>query len=354
MLSVAVVVILFTIFGPTLYMLELQSAIRPATILESSSAHLEVPHLVEVVDLSHESMFAAAIKSCLPPDQKCKTFIAEPPAHSKPIQRVALIAPPGDISSALLNHAEEVMHQHNRHHPDQPIEIIPRSSVPPYGYGKTHGLTKIIRLVPQPLLLEVTDALQSVLEPGESHRDVTIDDIKAALRQVLRFHCRLSHVAAHTAILSIGFMDLVQNPASVTERLETFLAPDDHAKNPGEEDDAMLEFMPDDDRGGLFDAQESYGTQMLTYLQSATDQEIGRLLDDVLLEEMALTKNLTLWPCPSFWAAGEASSKTKLSSITQRIAKALIPDCSDPFATCFVERDKCEAKGDAECAGNKR
>jgi hypothetical protein len=75
------------------------------------------------------------------------------------------------------------------------IELIHASNVPPYGYGKNHGWSRIIRIarsvVPQTLqLLSQQDqqALEKLVDPQ--------------VRQLLRWHCRLSHVAAHTAMLT--------------------------------------------------------------------------------------------------------------------------------------------------------
>lgn len=329
--------------------------------------------VVEVVDLEHEEMFRSTIKSCVPSHdeedgnkkkQKCMVHIPESSKEGEEkVERVAIIAPPGDISTTILHYAEQIANRHNhRETKDQlDIEIIPRTNVPPYGYGKTHGLSKIIRLVPQPLVLEVTDALQSTLEPGETHESITLQDLRAALRQVLRFHCRLSHVAAHTALLSVGFLEVVLAPTETLSKIESFVTPNDlFEKSSNGDDDMFLQFAADDDQEGLFDAQEAYGTQLLTHIQSTSPglkygADVNKALDDVLLEEMRLTKNLTVWPCPSFWAAGDAPDPLNISPIIRRIAEALSPACNgDPQASCFVEKDKCEARGDALCDKKKK
>jgi hypothetical protein len=257
---------------------------------------------------------------------------------------VAVIAPPGDLSGSLMNRIENIANDHNKRQKGLELDIFLTTHVPPYGYGKTHGLTKIIRLVPQPLLLEVTDTLTALLEPGETKDMITWEDVKAAFLMILRLHCRLSHVAAHTAIDSISLFHLVSNATKTAEQLHNFLAPDvgpPEEKKEGEDD---LTFAIDDDQSALMDAELSYGNHILTHVQkSAGTTNLMKLLDDVLLEEMNLTKNMTVWPCPSFWAAGE------LSDITRRLAQALSPNCDDPYVNCFVQRDKCEFHGDAEC-----
>jgi len=354
LVAVSVFATLISIFGPTYYLIDHHAANKAVDPRISVNAPV---NSVEVVDLDHEKQFQATIKSCLPSKNKnCREYIPDPPPGEQKMQRVALISPPGDIASSLLNEVERIVHQRNRqqHKTEPDIEVIQTSHVPPYGYGKTHGLTKIIRLVPQPLVLEVTDALQSLLEAGETHHDISLLDLKAALRQILRFHCRLSHVAAHTAMLSIQFMDLLTDPGEVSQRLRTFLAPNDIPEANEGDDDVIAEFAGDDDQGGLFDAQETYGTQMLTYIQKISKADINKVLDEVLLEEVRKTKNMTAWPCPSFWAAGDDPEPLKLNTLSQRLARELSPDCSDPMSSCFVPRDKCEAAGDGLCRGNKR
>lgn len=354
---------LLSIFGPTLYVVEQQH--EAAIVNMNMNPKLMIPRdplpsqpepeIIEVEDLDHEELFYNTIKSCIPAEnKKCKEFVPDN-GEAKKVQRVALLSPPGDISLSLLNRMEQVMMHHNhRHSVDSlDIDIITTSHVPPYGYGKTHGFTKLVRLVPQPLTLEVTDALQSSLEPGESHKNITLQDLKAAMRQILRFHCRISHVAAHTATLSIPFMDMLSDPKETTQALQSFLAPGYTLDEKGTNDDKIIESVADDDQAGLFDAEEKYGTQMLTYIQSASHVNVDEVLDQVLLEELKKTKNMTVWPCPSFWAAGDEPDPLKLSPITQRLARALSPDCDAPFVSCFVPRDKCEGKGDGICNGNK-
>jgi hypothetical protein len=343
---------LLSIFGPTIFLVEQHhSQSKDVRVgLESLSK------VVRVADLKHEEIFRLTIKSCLPThNPKCKQYI--PPTSGKdedPIQREALVAPPGDISSILMNQLERIQHQHTnlQNKTESDIEVFATSHVPPYGYGKTHGWTKIVRLVPRALVLEVVDALQSSLLSSDSHMDLTLDDLKAALRQILRFHCRLSHVAAHTALLSIPLVDLIANSANVSRHIQDFLVSRDVGRMKGGDDDGVEN--ADDDSGSVSATQEFYGSQMLTYIQSVAHVDVLKVLDEVLIEEMNLSRNMTVWPCLSFWAAGEREDPSKLTRFTQNIAKELSPECSDPFVSCFVPRDICEASGNGVCKGHKR
>ena len=312
----------------------------------------------DVEALDHEEMFQQTIKNCLPAkDAKCKQFIPDnsktAPGDIKKVQRVAMIGPPGDITYSLRKHVEKIVEQHNkrRNKIDLDIEFIDTTHVPPYGYGKTHGWTKIIRLVPQPLVLEVTDALHALLQPGETYTGITLSDIKAGLRQIIRYHCRLSHIAAHTAILSVPYDDVLMEPDDTLKQLHAFLIPNDKQENDNADDDLQLEM--DDDGNGLFESQEEAGTQLLSYIQAEYRQDVNAVLDKVLLEELGTTKNLTAWPCQSFWTVGGDDDPSTLSPLIQRLAKALSPDCNDPFVNCWVKRDKCEAVGDGPCKDQK-
>jgi hypothetical protein len=409
----------------------LLAAVAPPPTTKSNNRVAQDVVVVPVADLQHEHLFHATIKSCLPSssnkNKKCGEYVPPPPPptgsnnnNNKPIQKVALLAPPGDLAHHIWNQMEVIMLQHNNLNSQNQntaaaknessnvydMDIIKTSHVPPYGYGKTHGLTKIVRLVAHPIVLQVTNALQAVLEPDEWLRleeeqednnniemndfVVSLLDLKIALRQVLRFHCRLSHVAAHTAILSFDMMDILQQSdtnVTTTLALRNFLTPLDvsrilHKKT---DDDVVELYVPDDDNDDendnlghdLWDEQERMGTRMLSLvqarLQKANDKTtttttlpIMAILDQVLVQEMQLTKNMTVWPCPSFWAAGDGTGdgggENMLTPLTRRLAQALSPDCNhhqdsdnnnnNVAVSCWVERDKCEAAGDAICQGN--
>lgn len=307
------VMTLVTILGPTRHILEKHHA--AVQKIPGFTPVIEV----DVAELEHEDAFLATITSCLPDNKKCKQFL--PTIDGRPVPRVAVISPPG--SNALVHRIQSI----------HDTQVIIRTHVPPYGYGKTHGLTKVIRIIPQPLVLQVTDALQSLLQHGETHSIITLDDLKAALRQILRFHCRISHLAAHTALLSVNTTDDMASSS-----LYSFLGVQPPPQQEEEDDD--------DDHESLYEAHAAYGTQILTHVQEVSRVNVMAVLDQVLLDELKLSKNLTIWPCPSFWSVAPII----ISPLVQRLAKALSPDCEDPYAKCWVERDKCEAAGDAVCA----
>lgn len=217
------------------------------------------PKLIAVRELDHEMLFRSTIKNCLPSlNPKCKRFTPE--VSGKRQERVALISPPGGVSSILLNLTDQILIRHYGRDLGTDIQSFIRHSVPPYGYGKTHGLTKIVRLVPQPLVLEVTDAFQNLLEPGESVTNITLGDLKAGLRQVFRYHCRLSAVAAHTAQLSINYLEVATDMSSVMKQLQHFLLDSPRNKEGSEQQsDKIPTLTVHDQKSGMLDKQISYG-----------------------------------------------------------------------------------------------
>ena len=78
------------------------------------------------------------------------------------------------------------------------------SHVPAYGYGKNHGWSRIVRFVSK-----VPEHSYALLSRQENPRK---DKYARQIKQIVRWHCRLNHVAAHTAMLSVFIEDLVARP----------------------------------------------------------------------------------------------------------------------------------------------
>jgi hypothetical protein len=120
-------------------------------------------------------------------------------------------------------------------------------------------------------------------------------------------------------------------------------------------DKVMNEGMADsaDDVNRISKLNEMFakGALLLSVAQSVhPEKKVLQVLDDVLLDEMRISKNLTAWPCESFWTVGEPKNRLELSPIIKRISQDMSPNCSAPFTSCFVKRDKCEFDGDGKCA----
>ena len=206
-------------------------------------------------------------------------------------------------------------------------------------------------------MLGTTNALLAAMDDGETIDSISVDDIKAGLRQQIRYHCRLSHVAAHTALWSINLETLVAMPVDeIIRQMQVFLDLN-HEPMPVNHDESDGQILPDDfdtlqDFQSIFFGMASRGASILTHAQQAIAPSMLKELDEVLLDEMRKSKNLTAWPCESFWTVGDPSSDNlKFSDLISRISKSMSPDCKAPFTSCFVKRDQCEAVGDGKCPG---
>lgn len=301
------------------------------------------PILFQDNTLIHEGLFTSTLKECLPRKKKgCKTFV---PEHSIP--RIALLAPPGKLTDYFSSLVQTILSE-AKTSDGFSLDWIPTSHMAPYGYGKTHGWTKIIRIVPVPLLLGVVDTLHESNVDGTA---ITIHDIKANLRQQIRYHCRLNHISAHTALWTLSLKDISERPIErLIEQMQQFLDLDKETHQT--QTNATREQLFSDRKNFLQQlAKDSASFLNTAITASSTNQnDLLRALDQVLLDEMEISKNLTAWPCQSFWTVGEPSTRLELSPIVSRIAKDISPDCTSPFVSCFVKRDKCEAKGDGKCS----
>ena len=304
-------------------------------------------------DLQHKAFFAT-LKSCQwteTPD-KCLRYVPE----GTTTERIAVLRPPGAIGFLFEKFVNEVVKVHRDESTD--IELIPTSNLPPYGYGKTHGYTKLIRLATLPLRLAAADM---VLDQTMPHHDkgsksavkvsaIKTDDIKQAVRQNVRWHCRLSHVAAHTSILTVTLEDLMDEPYEEEFKVKEFLG----LKDPQQDLNQHLlseRHIDEDEMVESLDQIVMDAERLLRGLHPDPEQ-LEKLLDGVIDEEMSMTNGLKDWPCLSFWAVGDNKSPD-ITAVSKTTAASLSPNCDAPYTKCFVKRDRCEFKGDAVCGGEK-
>jgi len=166
----------------------------------------------------------------LPADEEDRNKQLLPP---KPKPRIGLMFPPGYIGQSFAHWIADALNQSRSGitssappNLDIELDILTTSHVPVYGYGKSHGYTKIIRFVTLPLTLATQDAylhelsssssspttilsssgldstsLRDALEImklGTNNIDMssptltTTDTMGSLLQLILRWHCRLS------------------------------------------------------------------------------------------------------------------------------------------------------------------
>ena len=139
--------------------------------------------------------------------------------------RIGIMITPNFISHTIANLIKETLVQTSEEIHFN-LDIIITSSVPVYGYGKSHGYTKLIRINVMPLSLAVVDTylytsgmMLKKNEEDESSNDVlkdTIDEMKLGRRLgvpsigtvgtilslIMRWNCRMSREYKWLAVVS--------------------------------------------------------------------------------------------------------------------------------------------------------
>ena len=202
-----------------------------------------------------------------------------------------------------------------------------------------------------PLQLAAADLVLGRINKGEVNlEDVRYTDIQQSIRQIVRWHCRLSHVAAHTSLMTITLEQLMSDPWGQEYFVAQFL--NFQPKEFLMQQHLMMEQHIDED--ALEESLEQillYENDLLLQIEKAEKlpDQIEHLLDEVVNQELELTHSLKDWPCLSFWNAGDQSNPTEMNAIAKLNAQDFAPNCDGEFSSCFVAQDKCEAKGDAIC-----
>jgi hypothetical protein len=316
--------------------------------------HDRIIHLLwnqsEWPNLSHENLFHQTIKQCVPyhddddnnnkskiihhHKKKCAEYIPTHIETKQPMQRIALVAIPSEISNIMSHHIRIIIDEYNRNLTTKMtssstsstslplrIDFIQTSHIPPHGYGKTHGLTKIIRIVCQPIYIQVWDVFYTLLLQTDDDKDhlfppittkpimISIDDVKAIFQLILRYHCRLSHIAAHTAILVIPFHEYWNHPQHILRKLHEFIhhttttttTLSSSSSSTNDHDDWLtnihrnISHMYHHDHhirsNHLFDQLSIIG-----YDHTIKDQLIQEI-DKILQYEIQISNHFTKWPC---------------------------------------------------------
>mmetsp|Transcript_128 Transcript_128/g.248 ORF Transcript_128/g.248 Transcript_128/m.248 type:complete len:451 (-) Transcript_128:247-1599(-) len=351
-------------------------------------------------ELSNEGKFRDTLKECAKNGNllKCKQFI--PPTSSEEKnrlrQRIAILSPPGktaDVFFDVLKKSLLLYYDHDEGLMDSSIELIKTSNVPPYGYGKTHGFTKIIRLVQHPIVGEVLQALNAAASKinsssinSNSNSDATMIETDGhnyfasqmdliskdrqfmtnGLRQIVRWHCRLSHVAAHTLlhnmhIHSSSMVDDMKSGLSLAVRvIRTEVGKNIaiHGRDFKLVDkikrvDDLIQVEVSNQMKQAIDEMPKLSKEEKKQLEEILDANIADY-EAVLQDELDTTDNLHKWPCLSFWLLEGKQVEEKDTdgsiNVSSVLAKELSPNCGATYNDCFVKRDKCEDEGNGKCA----
>jgi hypothetical protein len=297
-------------------------------------------------------------------NRECLRFVQK---NSKP--RVGIMITPGFITNALGHWFEiALLHVMGGSVDSNQIEVIVNHHVPVYGYGKSHGFSKLIRItLPLPLAImdaflyeklreETQDSAVEALDSSMLKRELipTKSEIASIIKLVMRWQCRLSHVSAHTSMISVSLNDVLKDPISTLQQIIQFVFSNNWEWEGGntqvwKDIDAKKEASEfvDWETTRIVENESKQLLNKISLVQEQVENaldtkgELAAAVQDGFKEEMELSEDMSHWPCPSFWAGVE---QLKMNS-------ALVPDCRDdhPWIKCTINRDKCEVKKDPEC-----
>ena len=305
--------------------------------------------------LPNEETFTKTVKECSD-IHNCGHHKVTVNNASDSIQRIAIISPPSkalEVITTIIKSALIAYYDHDVGTMNAEIEIIRTTHVPPYGYGKSHGYTKIIRVMTNPLLLQVIGSLYAL---KSHHLFVGDEQLKQLLRQVIRWNCRLSHVAAHTTMINmdVSSTHIVQEMKDVVrvviEDPETELNGQHQIIHENQLSDAYQIIDQSNIDGQLsYIMKESLDHFDTLYPTNDKDDKWIEYMSNALKKELESTNNLQKWPCKSFWDVSSEGDDHEMDKLTKEMAGLISPSCSDPFTKCGVKRDRCEEEGDAKC-----
>ncbi|KAL7505693.1 hypothetical protein ACHAWX_000626 [Stephanocyclus meneghinianus] len=292
-------------------------------------------------------------------NRECLRYV--PKNNSKP--RIGIMITPGFVSERLgmwISHTLKEMSKRTGNE----LEILLTSHVPVYGYGKSHGYSKLIRIT-LPLPLTLGDAFLYEKSDNSSAGErmlvkigsPTKSELETLLKLIMRWQCRLSHVSAHTSMITVDYNNVLEDPMVAMEKALKFVFSNDWEWD-GEEKKAWKDINSKEE---LTDIIYSVISDTKSYLDLMLDEanlileelankfqtitadvlSVSTTVQNAFEEEMNQSKDMTVWPCPSFWLGVE---KLKFNSL-------LVPECRDghPWIKCTINRDKCEVKEDPEC-----
>lgn len=179
---------------------------------------------------------------------------------------------------------------------------------------KNHGWNRIVR-VSRRLIPHAYSLLKNLYPTTGNGTTIPIRAYETQIRQLTRWHCRLSHVAAHTKMLTVFLEDVYAKPVVEMERMLTFMGV------PVQRPELLTAVAEMDLRSFRRDDED-----VPVHLREAGLR--------VLHEEMRSTNGLSDWPCRPFRELdGDAMVRLQLHT------RHLAPNCSHPFVKCTVGFD---------------
>ena len=170
------------------------------------------------------------------------------------------------------------------------------------------------------------------------------------MRQLIRWHCRLSHVAAHTSTLTIFIDDIILKPHIEIFKILSFIG-----HRPSRYD--ILNSIS----SHYNDLINEYGHKKYFDISNDKTHVIYHMINENLIkyainsivDEMATTQDLQKWPCKTFNSLKDLPTDTDNYSDTNKKINSevdadklpisnsmLVADCSGKYVKCSVPVDK--------------
>jgi len=256
---------------------------------------------------------------------------------NKASNRIGVLATPGSVGQALFEILNEAMRGADSL--KGKYQLVLQHSAPPYGYGKNHGFDKFIRIVITPMKFNVWDTGTSLLGTNFDNELASIQvDVASVTRQFIRWHCRLSHVSAHTPLLTVLSTNLKNHLDSEVQKILRFVLGDDD----------FIRY-----RSILsFDISSNKAMERLSNIFVELDYKkfyskiSQQSINISIIDELKTTNDLSVWPCLSLWNVYSASENNSFPNL---LAGSLVPNCKTSTSKCFVKKDICEESGKGHC-----
>lgn len=176
---------------------------------------------------------------------------------------------------------------------------------------------------------------------GHQYPDHSHSTLSGVLQQMIRWHCRLNHVSAHTFVYNINIDndDIIHLTSSLVKIIVNDVGKTTFPEDARHHEDQMKQVDE-----YLMTAFQKWSSRHGSILNSYISKNVIQRLETVLMKELNDTKNLTQWPCLGFWDVQDIDSK-----VVKQIATELVPDCKAEFTKCTVKKDFCEERGDKNC-----
>ena len=177
----------------------------------------------DVVDIwpdqkNRPELLASVLQSCLPAENHACQQRIEPDGSTR--QRIGVLRPPGVFGNIFEDFVVRYVEMSQSEEDAHTMELLSTSHL---DTGKQHSFTKILRPAILPLLLEAIDLAIYCSGGDLPSNQITVDSLLDVVRQIVRWHCRLSHVASDTALLTVAFDKLLAKPTQIEKELIAFL-----------------------------------------------------------------------------------------------------------------------------------